>query len=107
MKGFIYNQRLEIEIPDHKLLERIDSEASLLRWEQIRGAIPDKIKQFEQAINQKQEQLNVEADFLHSCQLNDDIAELASIINDLWIWYRFEIVKKSASARLATNDEER
>ncbi|OQP01541.1 hypothetical protein B1689_04345, partial [Geobacillus sp. 44C] len=34
------------------------------------------------------DQLSDENDFERSCRLNSEIAELASIINDLWIWYR-------------------
>ncbi|RBW71468.1 hypothetical protein [Bacillus taeanensis] len=60
----------------------------LLEWEQIRGKIPDRIHLLEKEINIKQAQLEVEEDFKHSCLLNFEIAELASIINDLWIWFR-------------------
>ncbi len=60
----------------------------LFQWEQVRGAIPDRIFELEDKINQKQAQLSNESDFPRSCELNSEIAELASIINDLWIWYR-------------------
>jgi hypothetical protein len=60
----------------------------LLDWEKIRGSIPDRIADLEDLINRKQAALNDEADFKQSCKLNSDIAELASIINDLWLWYR-------------------
>jgi hypothetical protein len=60
----------------------------LLEWEQIRGKIPDRIQLLEKEINLKQAQLETEEDFKHSCLLNSEIAELASIINDLWIWFR-------------------
>lgn len=63
-------------------------EAILSEWEMIRGKIPDRIKELEDDINAKQEQLNTEENFERSCQLNSEIAELASVINDLWIWYR-------------------
>jgi hypothetical protein len=62
--------------------------AILLRWEEIRGTIPDRIKALEQIIIKKQNQLNVEENFSISCALNSEIAELASIINDLHLWYR-------------------
>ncbi|MCF6138220.1 hypothetical protein [Pseudalkalibacillus berkeleyi] len=65
-------------------------EIILSKWESIRGRIPDRIKEIEQGINTKQLQLNNEENFERSCQLNSDIAELASIINDLWIWYRMD-----------------
>ncbi|MGM7702325.1 hypothetical protein ACSVDE_11420 [Pseudalkalibacillus sp. Hm43] len=72
-------------------------ESILSEWETIRGKIPDRIKELEHHINEKQEQLNIEEDFERSCQLNSDIAELASIINDLWIWYRLnnQVTEKS------------
>ena len=49
---------------------------------------PDRIADLEKMINQKQAQLSDESNFKTSCELNSDIAELASIINDLWLWYR-------------------
>ncbi|WP_174729500.1 hypothetical protein [Mesobacillus harenae] len=60
----------------------------LLYWEKIRGSIPDRISDLEHKINSKQAELSDEQDFNRSCQLNYEIAELASIINDLWLWYR-------------------
>ena len=62
--------------------------AILLKWEQVRGKIPDRIKELEHYINTKQHYLNNEEDFEVSCKLNSEIADLASIINDLWLWYR-------------------
>lgn len=60
----------------------------LSEWERIRGHIPDRIVEIEEEINEKQEALNHEEDFYRSCELNEEISELASIINDLWIWFR-------------------
>ena len=60
----------------------------LFRWEEIRGAIPDRIKALEMEINEKQERLGNEDDFIASCRLNAEIAELASVINDLHLWFR-------------------
>ncbi|WP_374721284.1 hypothetical protein [Peribacillus tepidiphilus] len=89
---FIYDHRLGIQIPDlKKEWEHYSYEEQqdiLLKWEKIRGHIPDRIKEFEAIINTKQAQLSSESNFLVSCQLNTEIAELASIINDLWLWYR-------------------
>ncbi|MBA4537962.1 hypothetical protein H1Z61_12675 [Bacillus aquiflavi] len=89
---FSYDERLGISIP---ILEKEWEEYSketrqliLLYWEKIRGKIPDRIAILEKWINSKQEKLNDESDFERCCELNHDIAELASIINDLWIWYR-------------------
>ncbi|ABO68028.1 MULTISPECIES: hypothetical protein [Geobacillus] len=91
-RQFIDDKRLGIRVPqldkrweDYSAEEQ---EAILLEWEAIRGSIPDRIATLERQINEKQDALSHEADFARSCQLNADIAELASIINDLWIWYR-------------------
>ncbi|MCM3747132.1 hypothetical protein M3223_07155 [Paenibacillus pasadenensis] len=58
------------------------------QWELIRGRIPDVIFALEREIVRTQHQLDNEDDFEASCRLNSDIAELASRINDLHIWYR-------------------
>ena len=91
---FKYNQRLGILIP--QLAQEFSTyppnvqETIITRWEQIRGTIPERIKDIEEIINQKLNQLNNEDDFEASCTLNYEISELASSINDLWIWYRTE-----------------
>nr|WP_221301854.1 hypothetical protein [Texcoconibacillus texcoconensis] len=60
----------------------------LTQWELIRGTIPEKIADIEMSIEDKQMELNQEEEFERSCALNDEVAEYASVINDLWIWYR-------------------
>ncbi|GHH97292.1 hypothetical protein [Neobacillus kokaensis] len=89
---FSFDQRLGIYIPDLTLewdeFSKDTQEEVLFHWEKIRGSIPDRIAELEKEINHKQAQLNDESDFPRSCQLNSSIAELASIINDLWLWYR-------------------
>lgn len=91
-KYFVLNDRLGIKLPAlHKNWEEytFDTQQSiLLEWEKIRGYIPDRIAELEDLINKKQASLSDESDFKKSCQLNTEIAELASIINDLWLWYR-------------------
>ncbi|WP_280769917.1 hypothetical protein [Salipaludibacillus daqingensis] len=89
---FVYDSRLGIDIPD---LEgsweqlSIDKQSeTLAKWENIRGIIPDRIKELENSINYLQNQLYQESNFQLSCEINNEISELASIINDLWIWYR-------------------
>jgi len=89
---FIYDERLGINLPslqndweDYPFLEQ---QKILTHWETIRGNIPDRIQNLEKHINTKQEYLNNEDDFLKSRELNSEIASLASIINDLWIWFR-------------------
>ncbi|UOE93445.1 hypothetical protein [Alkalihalobacillus sp. LMS39] len=89
---FLFNERLGIPLP-HLYKEwdeyKVETQSAiLLTWEKIRGRIPDRIEEIEITINRKQEQLNNEANFQRSCELNAEISELASIINDLWIWYR-------------------
>ncbi|MDB5056081.1 MAG: hypothetical protein JWM44_4131 [Bacilli bacterium] len=88
----MYNKRLGIPIPEFKL-EWEDypfsvREQIIDEWEQIRGRIPQRIIEIEAVINLKQEQLNKEEHFPLACQLNTEIAECASTINDLHLWYR-------------------
>ncbi|KKB37587.1 hypothetical protein [Bacillus thermotolerans] len=89
---FQLNRRLGIRIPhlpksweEHSSLEQA---RILHEWENIRGAIPDRIKELERQIQSRQSQLDQEEDFLRSCRLNEEISDIASIINDLWIWFR-------------------
>ncbi|PYZ93756.1 hypothetical protein CR194_11420 [Salipaludibacillus keqinensis] len=90
--AFIYDSRLGIPVPELKKpwedLDPQNQSEILAKWEEVRGDIPDRIKIIEESINELQAQLYRESDFNRSCQINSDIAELASIINDLWIWYR-------------------
>jgi hypothetical protein len=91
-KEFVFNERLGIPIPE--LLLEWESyplsvrEQMIDEWEQIRGRIPERIMEIEKIINHKQKQLNIEEDFPRACQLNSEIAECASTINDLHLWYR-------------------
>jgi hypothetical protein len=89
---FSFDDRLGISVPDLTMeLSEYSIETQqeiLLYWEQNRGSIPDRIRDLEIQINQKQALLSNESNFPRSCKLNTDIAELASIINDLWLWYR-------------------
>ncbi|MEV3552458.1 hypothetical protein ABNC92_11525 [Paenibacillus larvae] len=89
---FLMDEHLGIEFPclekdwaDYTEEERSDI---LLYWEQVRGTIPEQIKRLEKKIVRKQLQLYEEENFEISCRLNSDIAELASTINDLHIWFR-------------------
>lgn len=91
---FIHNDRLGIPLPELALKwesytpeERADI---LLQWEEIRAKIPDRIIHLESIINQKQSQLSEEENFALSCKLNSQIHELASVINDLNIWFRIQ-----------------
>ncbi|EFM12649.1 conserved hypothetical protein [Paenibacillus curdlanolyticus YK9] len=89
---FVWNDRLGISLPTLELQwdDYTDAErlAIVEQWETIRGAIPDRIIALEQLIRVQQARLYDEEDFEASCLLNFDIAELASQINDLHIWYR-------------------
>jgi hypothetical protein len=89
---FIIDDRLGIPLPhlhkdwgDYSEQER---SLILLRWEEIRGAIPDQVKRLESRIIQKQDRLDREDNFKISCQLNTEIAELAGTINELHLWFR-------------------
>ncbi|WP_412679575.1 hypothetical protein [Brevibacillus choshinensis] len=62
----------------------------LLEWEEIRATIPDKIIRIETVIIEKTRQMSEEENFIRSCELNSEIHELASVINDLNIWFRVQ-----------------
>lgn len=89
---FTYNPRLKIYLPkldqDWSSYSLHIQNSILADWEYIRGHIPDRIAELEEDINLKQEALNDEDNFQTSCELTEEISDLASIINDLWIWYR-------------------
>ncbi len=91
---FALDGRLGIAVPRLTLpwerLSREKQAAVLAKWESIRGRIPDRIAGFEERIRKMQIDLFEEEDFAESCRLNSEIAELASRINDLNIWYRTE-----------------
>ncbi|OPA81123.1 hypothetical protein BVG16_01935 [Paenibacillus selenitireducens] len=92
MTNFELDERLGIHVPalqqEWDQFSTQERERILYKWEEIRGTIPNRIFDLEQMINYKQDQLFDEDDFEKSCQLNAEIAELASQINDLHIWYR-------------------
>lgn len=90
--NFVWDEKLGISVPDlHKSweeYERAEQAAILLQWEKIRGTIPDRIREIETQINKLQDRLSIEENFELSCELNEKIASQASIINELWLWYR-------------------
>jgi hypothetical protein len=90
--NFVFDEKLGILIPNltKPWNEYISSQqaAILLQWEKIRGTIPDRIGEIEQEINLLQDRLSIEENFETSCELNYRISSLASVINDLWLWYR-------------------
>ena len=91
-RQFVWNERLGISLPaleqDWDALSRRQQTAVLERWENARGTIPERIRRLEEKIKVRQDALSLEEDFAASCRLNADIAELASRINDLHIWFR-------------------
>ncbi|MGN1402605.1 MAG: hypothetical protein ACI4XL_14025 [Bacillus sp. (in: firmicutes)] len=91
---FTYDARLGISLPvmdqDWEEYAKEEQEQILFEWEMTRGRIPDRIKELEEIIDRKQTSLTDEDNFTVTCRLNEDIAELASIINDLWLWFRLD-----------------
>jgi hypothetical protein len=91
-KYFTFDHRLGISIPDLQkswdLYSIQEQQEILVTWERTRGSIPDRIADLEAMINTKQHELGEENDFSRSCMINSEISDLASIINDLWLWYR-------------------
>jgi hypothetical protein len=92
MSFFIFDSRLGIQLPnltsDWESYAENEQLKIVYEWEQIRGSIPTRIFELEHVINTKQAELFNEDNFEKSCVLNSEIAEFASIINDLQIWYR-------------------
>jgi hypothetical protein len=92
MDVFQWDDRLGIALPQlnqpWEAYPREEQIAILGKWEIIRGQIPNRIFALEKVINARQAELNVEVDFVRACRLNQEIAEMASIINDLQIWSR-------------------
>ncbi|SES17161.1 hypothetical protein [Salisediminibacterium halotolerans] len=89
---FHFDRRLGIQIPalsaSWDTYPRDIQEEVLYQWEHSRGHIPERIREIEEEINEKQQRLYEETDFDRSCRLNEQISERASVITDLWIWYR-------------------
>ncbi|RKP54288.1 hypothetical protein D7Z26_13055 [Cohnella endophytica] len=91
-RQFEYSDRHGIPIPSLECEWEelsLDCQTAILeRWELIRGSIPDRIMGFEAMIRIQQQRLFEEEDFIQSCRINGEIADLASRINDLNIWFR-------------------
>jgi hypothetical protein len=91
---FVWNERLGIPLPsldaEWEAYGEDERKAIIEQWETIRGTIPDRVFRLERIIVAKQSELDAEEDFERSCRLNGEIAELASRINDLHIWYRID-----------------
>lgn len=89
---FDWNDRLCIHVPvllqDWESYSATEQAAMIGEWEMIRGSIPEQIIAFEKIINKKQGELFEEESFEKCCHLNFEIADYASRINDLHIWYR-------------------
>lgn len=89
---FRHDPRLGIALPhlgkDWEDFEESEQAAIIAEWEQIRGRIPERIKELERLIQEKLALMNEETDFAACCRLNGEIADLASRINDLNIWFR-------------------
>ncbi|WP_028610307.1 hypothetical protein [Paenibacillus harenae] len=91
---FEWNERLRIRLPvleaEWEQYEPSAQQAIVEQWELIRGTIPDRVMEYERLINAMQAQLFDEDSFEQSCILNYNIADYASRINDLHIWYRID-----------------
>jgi hypothetical protein len=89
---FVYDERLDLPLPvlycEWEEYPQAVQERILLEWEEIRGKIPERILRLERIIIAKQAQLDEEEHFATACRLNWEIAELASRINDLHLWFR-------------------
>ncbi|MBS2970005.1 radical SAM protein [Metabacillus sp. KIGAM252] len=84
---FIFDNRLGINVPSDFPSNKKRS-IPMAEWEKERGKIPDRIAELEGLIRAKQRLMDNEENFETACIYNSDIAGLASVINDLWLWYR-------------------
>ncbi|QPC47225.1 hypothetical protein [Mangrovibacillus cuniculi] len=91
-KYFVYDQRLDLHVPLKTIpwekLSNDETKAIEVFWETERGKIPTKIKSLDQKMERIQEYLSKEESFKKACEWNDALSNLASIVNDLWLWYR-------------------
>jgi hypothetical protein len=91
---FEFNKRLGISLPvldkDWDQYSSNEQSQILYEWEEHRSDIPARVKQVEKIIEKKQHALNDEDNFIRSCELNSEISQLASAINDLNIWFRIQ-----------------
>lgn len=89
---FALDGRLGIPLPRFGVpweeMNALERAGVVERWELIRGRIPDAIMAREARIRRLLDELFEEEDFVRCCSLNDEIAEAASVIHDLQIWYR-------------------
>ncbi|MDI4644916.1 hypothetical protein [Cohnella hashimotonis] len=89
---FALDGRLGIPLPRFDMpweeMNVLERAGIVERWELIRGRIPDTIMAREAQIRCLLAELFEEEDFVRCCSLNAEIAEAASVIHDLQIWYR-------------------
>ncbi|WP_368859084.1 hypothetical protein [Cohnella sp. GbtcB17] len=89
---FAPDGRLGIPLPQFGMpwekMNAVERAGVVERWELIRGRIPDAILAREAEIRRLLDELFEEEDFVRCCSLNAQIAEAASEIHDLQIWYR-------------------
>ena len=88
---FIYDERLGIHVPDFLVdWEELSLEEQLSvidQWEKERSKIPDRVKDLENEIMEKQDKM-FEIPFEDYIEIHKEIIDLSSAINDLNIWFR-------------------
>ncbi|MBU9720148.1 MULTISPECIES: hypothetical protein [Bacillaceae] len=93
---FIEDKRLGIALPKLNKsweLYTIEEQGEILAfWEKQRAKIPDRIKELEKVVSRKTNDMLLENDANKMIDLNNEIVHLASVINDLNIWFRTEPV---------------
>lgn len=89
---FQYDERLGVSLPrlEQEWRSFTSQEQGLIieLWQQQRAKIPERIYAMEQSIKEQQQLLQEEENFQRSCEINREIAKLASIIHDLQILFR-------------------
>jgi len=91
-RHFAFDERLGIPVPqlrmDWDAFTPSEQSEIIYYWEMVRGRIPDRIFAFEKEIVALQQRLDDEERFDVVCDLTWEIADRASRINDLHLFFR-------------------
>ncbi|MDB5085407.1 MAG: radical protein, partial [Bacilli bacterium] len=89
---FQFDERLGIELlivyEDWDAIPKKVREQIIFHWEDIRGRIPDRIKTLDHQLEEIQQTINQEQNWERICDYFTESHTIATIINELNIWYR-------------------
>lgn len=90
---FVLDKRMGIKLPklnkDWEEFTHEDQVEIIRTWESERAKIPERIKEIEEEIMEKQDSM-FDISFEDYIKLHTDIVDLSSALNDLYIWFRTE-----------------